>query len=112
MGPRPSPSSDRLRGHCDQPFSIWWHRLEPFLTGQLFHIVVQGLWGNDPATVLIELWKLPLRSAQPTQRPSLSFCCLHTHRDKKYPRRCPREPAPNRSSAKVALRNVLDVHGL
>src|SRR6516165_7463010 len=60
---------------------MWWHRQEPFLAGQLFHNV-QRLWGNDPTTVLIELWKLSFRSAQPTQYASPSFCCLHPHRDK------------------------------
>jgi len=33
----------------------WWHCPELFLAGELFHIVVQGLWGNDPAILLIEL---------------------------------------------------------
>src|SRR5262245_45493843 len=45
---------------------IFSHCQEPFLARELFHIV-QGLWGNDPAILLIELWKLPLRSLQPAQ---------------------------------------------
>ena len=32
---------------------------EPFLAGQICHIV-QGLWGNDPAILLIKLRKLTL----------------------------------------------------
>ena len=30
-----------------------WHCPESFLAGEFFHIV-QGLWGNDPALLLIE----------------------------------------------------------
>src|SRR5262249_6122834 len=68
-----------LRWHC---FALLkrWHCLEPFLSRKLFHIV-QGLWGNDPAIFLIELWKLPLRSTQPTQEISHSFCHPDCHKD-------------------------------
>src|SRR5262245_35912958 len=62
----------------------WRHCREPFLARQLFHIV-QGLWGDDPAILLIELWKLPLRSAQPalhyTQYPAHILDDPYCHKD-------------------------------
>jgi hypothetical protein len=94
---------------------------EPFLAWKFLHIV-QGFWGNTPVTVLIELWKLPLRSAQPTQHASLSFCYLNPHPDKNIlvvvqgnqhqTARSAAHPITHNASVKVVvLRHVLNIHG-
>src|SRR5262249_12609973 len=107
-----------LRWHCFAPLKRW-HCLEPFLSRKLFHIV-QGLWGNDPAIFLIELWKLPLRSTQPTQEISLSFCHPDCHKDllvavRGYQHQTVRSgahPITRNTSVKlIAIKQVLDVHG-